>query len=78
VQFCKSSTLGQVASGRSTPARGFSFDVNRPTANPEVKASAKDGQDAWVVADQDGTSLPESESFFFSFHPWKNCTSLDA
>ncbi|KAF8879081.1 hypothetical protein CPB84DRAFT_317690 [Gymnopilus junonius] len=45
----KSSTLAQqVASGRSTPARGFSFDVSRPNVtNNDNKASTKDGKEAW-------------------------------
>ncbi|KAF8799033.1 hypothetical protein BYT27DRAFT_7202794 [Phlegmacium glaucopus] len=54
VQLYKSSTLGQVTSGRSTPARGLSFDVTRPQ---EPKVSTKDGKEAWAT-DADG-SLPE-------------------
>lgn len=56
VQLYKSSTLGQVTSGRSTPARGFSFDVTRPQ---EPRVSTKDGKEAWAT-DPD-SSLPESE-----------------
>lgn len=56
VQLYKSSTLGQATSGRSTPARGLSFDVTRPQ---EPKVSTKDGKEAWAT-DADG-SLPESE-----------------
>lgn len=63
VQFYKSSALAQVASGRSTPARGFSLDVIRP--NHEPKATTKDGKEAWEIAAEE--SLPESESFLFIF-----------
>ncbi|PPQ85184.1 hypothetical protein CVT25_004191 [Psilocybe cyanescens] len=58
LQFYKSSTLGQATPGRSTPARGFSFDVSRP--NPESKVSTKDGTEAWET-EVDG-SLPEIQS----------------
>jgi hypothetical protein len=53
--------LGQVTSGRSTPARGFSFDVTRPQ---EPKVSTKDGKEAWAT--DAGDSLPESEYTFIN------------
>ncbi|KAF8158040.1 hypothetical protein B0H34DRAFT_707275 [Crassisporium funariophilum] len=59
-QLYKSSTLGQVTSGRSTPARGFSFDVSRaqePPSSLKVSAQLKDGKEAWA-SEADG-SLPE-------------------
>ncbi|CAA7265469.1 unnamed protein product [Cyclocybe aegerita] len=58
VQFCKSSTLGQVASGRTTPARGFSFDVMRspPPGQQQASATAKD-REAWEAQAEE--SLPE-------------------
>ncbi|KAJ3503995.1 hypothetical protein NLJ89_g8175 [Agrocybe chaxingu] len=59
VQFCKSSTLGQVASGRTTPARGFSFDVIRsppPGQQQQASATAK-SREAWEVQAEE--SLPE-------------------
>ena len=71
-RFYKSSVAS--ASGRSTPARGFSFDVMRPNAEPQTQTqtqttssqtmTTKDGREAWEV-DMEGSSVPESESHFF-------------
>ena len=72
-RFYKSSVAS--ASGRSTPARGFSFDVMRPNAEPQTQTQTqassqtmmtKDGKEAWEV-DMEGSSLPESESRFSFF-----------
>lgn len=74
MQFYKSSTVGGAASGRTTPAHGFSFDISRPgTAagngmphsehqQHAVKGSTRSGKDFWdvVVPEADG-SIPESE-----------------
>ena len=49
-----------MTSGRSTPARGFSFDVMRPLTKDNQGSGGKDGKEAWEI--DDGPSS-EGESF---------------
>ena len=60
IEFCKAASM---TSGRSTPARGFSFDVTRPSTKDNQGSGRKDGKEAWEI--DDGPSSSERESFFF-------------
>jgi hypothetical protein len=54
-----------MTSGKSTPTRGFSFDVMRPLAKDNQGSAGKDGKEAWEINDGQ-SSMGESCILFLA------------